>query len=54
MFRAYEKNGNRYSLVPTKEACNKFKKLNAPFDPFNGSTCSDSQYKDMLKKLVEA
>ena len=54
MFKAYEKNGDKYSLIPTKYACDKFKELNAKFDPWNGSTCSDSQYERMLKKLAES
>jgi hypothetical protein len=54
MFKAYKKEGDKYFLVPTKYACSKFKELSAKFDPWNGSTCSDSQYERIIKSLAEA
>jgi uncharacterized coiled-coil protein SlyX len=51
LFKAYKKEWNRYYLVPTKYACNKVKEISVKFDPFNGSTCSESQYSDILKEL---
>jgi hypothetical protein len=53
MFRAYKKEGYKYFLVPTKYACNKLKELSARFDPWNGSTCSDSQYEKIIKALAK-
>ena len=53
IFRAYKKEWDRYSLVPSKYACDKFKELSAKFDPFNGSNCSESQYENMIKSLAD-
>ena len=53
MFEAYAKDGDKYLLKPTKHACDTAKELADKFDPFNGSSCSDSQYKDMLEDLNE-
>jgi hypothetical protein len=35
LFEAYKKEENKYSLIPTKFACDKFKELSAKFDPWN-------------------
>jgi len=35
LFEAYKKEENRYSLIPTKYACDEFKRLSAKFDPWN-------------------
>ena len=54
MFEAYKKDGDKYLLKPTKYACDTFKKLGNTFDPFNGSTCSEGQYKNMLEDMAQA
>jgi len=54
MFKAYKKEGNKYYLVPTKYACDKYKEVMVKFDPWNGSSCSDSQYEKMLKSLADS
>ena len=53
MFEAYAKDGDKYLLKPTKFSCDTAKELANKFDPFNGSSCSDSQYKNMLEDLNE-
>lgn len=53
MFKAYKKEGDKYSLTPTKYACDKFKELTSKFDLINGSKCSESQYESMIKLLAE-
>ena len=53
MFKAYKKEWNKYFLIPSKYACDKYKELSVKFDPFNGSECSDSQYESMLEELAE-
>jgi hypothetical protein len=53
MFRAYKKDWDKYYLVPTKYACDKTKELLNKFDPFNPSSCTDSQYKSMINNLAE-
>ncbi len=53
MFEAYKKDWDKYLLKPTKYACDTAKELANKFDPFNGSKCTDGQYKDMLNDLAE-
>ena len=53
MFEAYKKENNKYFLVPTKYACDKYKELAEKFDPWNGSSCSDSQYDSMIEELIK-
>ncbi len=51
LLEVYKKEKNKYYLKPTKYACNKFKELANKFDPINWTTCSTSQYNDLVKKL---
>ncbi|MDR2640168.1 MAG: hypothetical protein LBC61_02275 [Candidatus Peribacteria bacterium] len=37
----------------TKYACDSAKKLENRFDPFNGDSCSDTQYKNLLLDLKD-
>jgi len=53
LLKAYKKENNKYYLVPTKFACDTFKKLNNSFDPINWKTCSNSQYNDLLKNFIK-
>lgn len=53
MFEAYKKEWEKYYLKPTKYTCDKTKEFLNKFDPFNWKSCSDWQYKDMLKSLSE-
>jgi len=54
LLTAYKKEWQKYYLIPTKYACEKYKEIAWKFDPWNWNTCSDSQYKDMLKELSKA
>lgn len=54
MFRAYKKQGNKYSIVPTLYACSTIKELAQKFDPFFGEDCTEWQYQDFLWDLAEA
>lgn len=54
MFKAYDKVWDKYLLVPTKYACEKFKELNYKLNPWMSSECSDSQYESMLEGLAES
>jgi len=49
MFEAYDKVDGKFLLQPTKEFCSFAKATLAIFDPFNGDTCSDRQYENMLE-----
>lgn len=53
MFEAYGKVDNKFLLKPTKYACDKMKELSNKFDPFNWTSCTDSQYKKLIKDLNE-
>ncbi|QFR38656.1 hypothetical protein A9Q91_00280 [Candidatus Gracilibacteria bacterium 28_42_T64] len=53
MFQAYKKDGDKYYLTPTRYACDSLKELANKFDPFNGRTCSDSQYNNMLREFAK-
>jgi len=50
-FEAYKKDDEKYYIQPTKYACDKFKETLNKFDPFNGSSCSDAQYDDLIEEL---
>ena len=52
-FRGYKKINNRYYMVPTKYACDILKEYVNKFDPFNGSDCSDRQYKNLLSDMAD-
>jgi len=54
LFRAYKKDWNKYYLVPSKYWCDTAKKLAKKFDPFNGDTCTEWQYKDLLEDIAES
>ncbi len=54
MFRAYKKQGDRYYVIPTKYACDTIKQLANKFDPFNGSTCTQWQYENLLEDIKES
>jgi len=49
LFEAYAMKSDSYLIRPTKEFCSLIKQTLAIFDPFSPSSCSDSQYKKMLK-----
>jgi hypothetical protein len=51
LFKAYKKEWNKYYLVPSKYGCDTGKKLSQTFDPFNGNTCTDNQYKSLLEDI---
>lgn len=51
---AYKKQWDRYYLMPTKYACDEFKKLSNKLDPLNPSTCTESQYKSLVKDINNA
>jgi hypothetical protein len=51
LFKAYKKEWNKYYLVPSKYGCDTAKKLSQTFDPFNGNTCTDNQYKSLLEDI---
>lgn len=51
MLEVYKKNWDKFLLRPTKLACDTIKDLTKAFDPFNGSKCTEWQYKDMLIDL---
>ena len=48
MFEAYDKIDWKFLLQPTQEFCSFAKATLAIFDPFNGDTCSDRQYENMI------
>lgn len=52
MFTAYEKKWDVYSIIPTKYACDSLKVLTNKFDPFSPNSCTDSQYKDIIKDII--
>lgn len=54
MFSPYKKDWSKYYIIPTKYACDKIKELSNAFDPFNPKTCSDSQYDDMIKDVMNS
>lgn len=51
MFQPYAKKWDNYLLEPTRHACDSFKKLTNTFDPFNGDSCSESQYQKMIEEM---
>ncbi len=53
LFELSHKSGNKYFLKPTKFSCEKFKSLEAIFDPFYGSSCSEGQYEELLKSFED-
>ncbi len=54
LFKAYKKEGNKYYIIPTKYACDTAKELLNKFDPFNGSSCTQGQYEDMLADIADS
>ncbi|MDQ7023633.1 MAG: hypothetical protein Q9M97_09150 [Candidatus Gracilibacteria bacterium] len=54
LFTAYKKEGNKYYLIPSKYGCDTAKILSNTFDPFNGNTCTDSQYQDLLEDISDS
>lgn len=54
LFTAYKKEGNKFYLIPSKYGCDTAKTLAQTFDPFNGNTCSDSQYQDLLDNIADS
>lgn len=54
LITAYKKEWEKYYLIPTKYACDEFKKLSNKFDPFNSDSCSENQYKDLVSEVLES
>jgi hypothetical protein len=54
LFKAYKKEGSKFYLIPSKYGCDTAKTLAQKFDPFNGNTCTDSQYNDLLKDIADS
>jgi len=52
LFTAYKKEWNKFYLIPSKYACDTAKTLSKRFDPFNGNTCTEWQYKDLLDNIA--
>jgi len=52
LFTAYKKEGNKFYLIPSKYGC-AAKTLAKKFDPFNGNTCTQGQYQDLLDDIAE-
>lgn len=52
MFTAYKKTWDKYSIIPTKYACDSLKVLANKFDPFNPDSCTGDQYDDFIKDML--
>lgn len=52
MFTAYKKEWIKYSIIPTKYACDSLKVLANKFDLFNPDSCSDGQYENFIKDML--
>jgi hypothetical protein len=52
MFTAYKKDGEIYSIIPTKYACDSMKVLMNKFDPFSPDTCTESQYNELIEDII--
>lgn len=50
LFTAYKKQGERYYIIPTKQACDVMKKAMNTFDPFHGDNCTQGQYESFIKR----
>lgn len=54
LFKTYKKQWDKYFLIPTKYACDEFKKIQAKLDPLNWNKCSDSQYETLLTEIAKS
>lgn len=54
LLKAYKKEGNTYSLVPTKFACQTAKENLYKIYSFIEKDCSEDQYKELLEEFVSA
>lgn len=56
LLKAYKKDWNKYLLVPTKEACEKYfeveNKLNSTSSWYEPKSCSDTVYNSMVVKFI--
>lgn len=54
LFTAYKKEWSKFYLIPSKYGCDTAKTLSKKFDPFNGNTCTDSQYQNLLSDIADS
>lgn len=52
--KAYKKEGNTYSLIPTQYACKTIKENMSKIYSYIGSDCNNSQYEELLTEFIKA